>query len=357
MHSDTQNQLIDKHYAEGALIPQLDTYGDNPVCIRLTAEERLSGKTRLETIQEILKYYHRDGFVVLEDAIDGDLVDRLYTRMVEDNAVYVKKPQLHWNQGVDTGNTSQIPPLTPEWLHRDFYANPHMIRIVENILGPRPELRFINSNIAIPGGTGRQAVHSDVHHAYPDIPFGMVMNIYLQDSDEDNGVTEVWCGTHNCAPRKDQQISLDIGWIKKSYLQDRAKVRPPVQPKVKKGSICFRDLRLWHAGMPNKSDHHRIMLAIDYFAEWYQCPMKTKLPLSMKETVKREWEGISTEGVEWVDGDLNSLDMNFFLNMTQDPSLYLEQTTKGFEDWRARSKGHYKFDKKIVTEENYWTPD
>jgi hypothetical protein len=109
--------------------------------------------------------------------------------------------------------------------------------------------------------------------------------------------------------------------------------------------------------MPNKSDHHRIMLAIDYFAQWYQCPMKTKLPLCMKETIEREWEGISTAGVEWVDGDLNSLDLNFFLNMTQDPSLYLEQTEKGFEDWRARATGEYKFDTKKVTEQNYWTPE
>jgi hypothetical protein len=200
-------------------------------------------------------------------------------------------------------------------------------------------------------------VHSDVHHAYPAIPFGLVMNIYLRDSDESNGVTEVWCGTHNYAAREDQQVSLERGWIKKSYIQERAKVKPPVQPKVKKGSICFRDLRLWHAGMPNKSDHHRIMLAIDYFAQWYQCPMKTKLPLSMKETIEREWEGISTAGVEWVDGDLNSLDLNFFLNMTQDPSLYLEQTEKGFEDWRARATGEYKFDTKKVTEQNYWTPE
>ncbi|KAG0650434.1 Kanamycin B dioxygenase [Hyphodiscus hymeniophilus] len=344
-------------YVDGALVPEVDKHGDNPVVIRLTDEERLSGKTKPETIQEILKYYHRDGFVVLENAIDEHLVDRLYNRMVQDNAVYIQKPQMRYNQGVDTGNISQIPPLTPEWLHRDFYANPHMIRVVENILGPRPELRFINSNVAVPGGTGRQAVHSDVHHAYPEIPFGLVMNIYLQDSDESNGITEVWCGTHNCAARKDQQASLERGWIKKSYLQERAKVKRPVQPKVKKGSICFRDLRLWHAGMPNKSDHHRIMLAIDYFAQWYQCPMKTKLPLSMKETIEREWEGISTEGVEWVDGDLDSLDLNFFLNMTQDPLLYLEQTDRGFEDWRARATGQYNFDTNKVTEENYWTPE
>lgn len=344
-------------YVEGALIAGVQRYGDNPVVIRLTDEELHSGRTRSDTIQECLKYFHKDGLVVLENAIDEGLVDRLYDRIVQDNKEYLQKKHLHWNQGASTGNVSQMPPLTPEWLDRDFYANPHMIRVVENLLGPKPELRFINSNVACPGGTSRQAVHSDVSHAYPDIPFGLVMNIYLQDSDAENGVTEIWCGTHNAYPRGQQQVSPDRGWIKKDHLQERAKVKPPVQPKLKKGSICFRDLRLWHAGMPNKSPRHRIMLAIDYFARWYQCPMTIKLPLSMKDQIEREWKGISTAGVEWVEEELNSLDEAFFLNMTQDPSQYLLQTEKGFQDAKGRETGKYMFDTVKVTDQNYWTPE
>jgi hypothetical protein len=48
-------------YVEGALIPDTDKHGDNPVVIRLTDEERISGKTDPQTIQEILTYYHKDG--------------------------------------------------------------------------------------------------------------------------------------------------------------------------------------------------------------------------------------------------------------------------------------------------------
>lgn len=42
------------------------------------------------------------------------------------------------------------------------------------------------------------------------------------------------------------------------------KIRPPVQPVVERGDIMIRDLRLWHAGMPNSSDKHRIMLGLGY---------------------------------------------------------------------------------------------
>lgn len=160
------------HYVDGALVPNTQKHGDNPVVIRLTDDERTSGTTKHETIQDLLKYLHRDGFVVLENAIEDHLVDRLYNRMVKDNKRLLTQSHMQYNQGEGPKNVSQIPPLTPDWLSRDFYANPAMIRVCENYLGPKPELRFLNSNVAIPGGTSRQAVHSDVYHSYPEIPFG-----------------------------------------------------------------------------------------------------------------------------------------------------------------------------------------
>jgi ectoine hydroxylase-related dioxygenase (phytanoyl-CoA dioxygenase family) len=342
-------------YFEGRLIPDIDQYGENPVVIRLTDEERISCHTKPETLQQCLTIFHRDGFVVLENAIDDDLVDKLYNRMVEENEIYLGKKFMQWNQGAATKNVSQIPPLTPEWLKKDFYANPHMLSILENLLGPRPEIRFLNANVAVPGATGRQAVHSDVNHDYPSIPFGVVMNTYLQDSDAGNGVTEIWCGTHNRYRRDEQQAQKESGWIKKEAIQSRAKERPPVQPKVRKGSICFRDLRLWHAGMPNTSDKHRIMLAIDYFAQWYQCPMMLRLPIASKAEVE-SW-GINTAGIEWVEGKFDHLEQPFYLNMTQDPEMYIKQTPQGVEDWRARKTGKFEFDRGVVTDQNYWTPE
>ena len=178
-------------YFEGALLPAIDQRGDNPVVIRLSDQELESGITRPETIQQCLYHYHRDGFVVLENAIPESLVDSLYSKIVSDTDIYVGKKFQQWNQGEATKNVSVVPPLTPEWLRRELYANVHMMRVIENVLGPKPELRFINSNVAIPGATGRQAVHSDVNHKYPPIPFGIVVNTYLQDSDKKNGVTEV----------------------------------------------------------------------------------------------------------------------------------------------------------------------
>lgn len=353
--ADTNTSASRARYVDGALIPDVQQSGDNPIVIRLTDEERIAGVTRPETIQQCLYAFHRDGFVVLENAIDDSLIDGLYHKMVEENDTYLSKSFLQFNQGAAPKNVSQPPPLSKEWLREELYANVHMMKVIENLLGPKPELRFINANVAMPGGTGRQAVHSDVNHKFPSIPFGIVINTYLQDSDESNGVTEVWCGTHDCYPQEKQQIHKESGWITKAAIQERAQTRPPIQAKVKKGSICFRDLRLWHAGMPNNSDHHRIMLAIDYFAQWYQCPMKIKLPSSMRHEIEDQWN-MSTAGVEWVDGEIDHLNQAFYLNMSQDPSMYIVQTKDGVEDWRARLSGKFEFDRGVVSDQNYWTP-
>lgn len=73
--------------------------------------------------------------------------------------------------------------------------------------------------------------------------------------------------------------------------------------------------------------------------------------------MEREWSGVSTLGVDWVDGDLESTDIPFYLNMSQDPSMYLLQTPDGVQDWKARVTGEYNFDKAKVSSQNYWTAE
>lgn len=52
--------------------------------------------------------------------------------------------------------------------------------------------------------------------------------------------------------------------VRPEVVEERRKVRPPIQPVCGKGDIMLRDLRTWHAGMPNESDGYRIMLALGY---------------------------------------------------------------------------------------------
>ena len=52
--------------------------------------------------------------------------------------------------------------------------------------------------------------------------------------------------------------------VKPEVVEQRRKIRPPIQPHASKGDMMIRDLRTWHAGMPNESAEDRIMIAIGY---------------------------------------------------------------------------------------------
>jgi ectoine hydroxylase-related dioxygenase (phytanoyl-CoA dioxygenase family) len=121
----------------------------------------------------------------------------------------------------------------------------------------------------------RQPVHEDADFAHPTHPFALVVNVPLITFTPDNGSTEVWLGTHTgelsgLHVQDGAHGDRASGRIKPHLLEERRKVRGPTQPVIEKGSIVIRDLRLWHAGMPNFTNEIRVMLAMSKYAP--DCP-------------------------------------------------------------------------------------
>lgn len=111
----------------------------------------------------------------------------------------------------------------------------------------------------------------------------MALNINLVDTTPENGSTEIWLGTPRISEYDD--IVPGVIGIKPEKLEARRKIRPPCYPTIKRGSVVLRDIRTWHAGMPNHTDQTRIMLAFGYQAAWHGCNLFTPLPESLRETV------------------------------------------------------------------------
>lgn len=134
----------------------------------------------------------------------------------------------------------------------------------------------------LPGASpSRQPVHSDADFQHLDHPFALVINIPLIAMTPENGSTELWLGTHSgdgVAAQEGAHGERASGRIREDRLAARRAERPPCQPGVRKGSVVVRDLRLWHAGMPNVSadDEVRVMLAMIHFAPWYRNPMRLR---------------------------------------------------------------------------------
>lgn len=124
----------------------------------------------------------------------------------------------------------------------------------------------------------RQSVHKDSAFEHPGCPYYFIANIPLCDFSVENGSTEFWLGSSVYTTIKDQQTVQEdrvvsgkqykagerIPWISPDATEARRAVRPPIQPEARRGDIMIRDLRTWHAGMPNSSDRHRIMLGLGY---------------------------------------------------------------------------------------------
>lgn len=162
----------------------------------------------------------------------------------------------------------------------------------------------------LPGASPqRQPVHSDADFSHPDHPFALVVNIPLVTMTPHNGTTELWLGTHRLLPGPAAQVGgarrgggRASGCIRPALLAARQggangdgmemEVRGPSRPVVRKGSVVVRDLRLWHAGMPNASGEVRVMLAMIHFAAWYRSRMK----LALGEDVRSVLAGLEAEG-------------------------------------------------------------
>ncbi|CAF0901505.1 unnamed protein product [Didymodactylos carnosus] len=248
--------------------------------IVLSSSERSGRLFSSHNIQRILEALHTHGIIVLKDIIDPTHLDALNEFMLSEVDSLVKVAQLNFN----TKNIQHAPPLLPlSLLYEDIYMNPFLLQAVQLYLGAQPKFNFISGNTALAHGLTRQPVHSDANFHHPQCPFCLVANIPLIEMDVSTGSTELWPGTH-IFTRNDQ---IEEGFEIKKYLMEG---RECLQPTVKKGSVVLRDLRLWHAGMPNPSDRTRCMLALGYVSNWYRNDYRVPVPEAV--------ETILTEGME-----------------------------------------------------------
>jgi hypothetical protein len=291
----------------GSYTPTL--YDQTVHTIQISEPLRLSGKPTLDLIAEGAAFLHRDGIIVLENAINPSHLDTLNLKLSAEALEIANKPDWHFNFGKETLNMDQAPPPTAPLMYKDVWCNPFAAAILSATLGPNPVIHYANGNTALGPASGRQPVHSDCEFAHPiNFPFAYVINIPLVDVSPSNGSTEVWPGSHHVSVA-DAHVSTPgehmLG-IRPELLAERAQHSPPIQPHIKKGSLIIRDLRLWHAGMPNRTSEPRVMLAFVAQPAWFQGRSRIKLPVSVRSLVKA-WEAEERLSycAEWVEGEVD----------------------------------------------------
>ncbi|GAA5993724.1 hypothetical protein JCM11641_003021 [Rhodosporidiobolus odoratus] len=273
-------------------LPSLPT---QPSFINLSDEEKAAGKWSRATMQRALEILHRDGLLAISNAVDLDHVRALSDSMMA-TAKEIKSSKTSieaYNHGIASNFLMSAPLTDPALLFEDVFANPFIVAIVEAYLGPNVNLSILTANCAIANTTERQPVHKDAPWLHPNAPYMLNTNLALSDFTPENGSTEFWLGSHNCSTASDQLWpSLDSGTplcdVSPRAIAERAKVRPGAQVEVPMGTITLRDMRTWHAGMPNSTNEDRIMTAVGYSASWFPEPeKKEEAPLSAKPLLTR----------------------------------------------------------------------
>jgi len=76
----------------------------------------------------------------------GDLMVMLEERRVYEVPPGTSNLKSKTNVTVGCGNYIQFPPLYPQYIFEDVFANRIVGTILSNILGPQPELRYLGTN-------------------------------------------------------------------------------------------------------------------------------------------------------------------------------------------------------------------
>lgn len=253
------------------------------VSIAISPEEVASGQMSAEHLSAAVDAVRTDGFVILEDVVDTAHLDVLHERLLEDLLLLQARTDgpFNWH----AGNVQQDPPPFPPYLFKDVLVNEMVIAVTSAILGPGIINNMYSGNTALPSDQ-RQPVHADTGHLWPvsvmDVahpPSQLVVNIATVDVSAENGSTEIWPGTH-------VELAVGVGEdikIPADILERRRAEVPPIQASYRRGSAVIRDVRLWHAGMPNTTSEPRPMMATIHNSYWLNTGTPLRFPKGTEE--------------------------------------------------------------------------
>lgn len=233
-----------------------------------------------ENREAALRALKEDGFVVLQDVVETTHLDTLHERMIADIALLQQRTDAPYNW--NTGNLQQDPPPFPPYLFADVLLNEQVIAVTRALLGGGVKNMLYTGNTAMPS-EDRQPVHADFGQMWPNIEVAhpaarIIVNVPTVDVSPENASTELWPGTHlDVSTHSDTDIKIPA-----DVLTARRKTAPPIQPNIKKGSILLRDQRLWHAGMPNRTQTPRPMIAMMHVCGWMESGTPLTFPVEYK---------------------------------------------------------------------------
>jgi ectoine hydroxylase-related dioxygenase (phytanoyl-CoA dioxygenase family) len=238
--------------------------------VKVSARERDAGAIELESLLEATRRLRTAGYVVLEDVLEGGLVEALAS-----GAARRLSPKRR-----PSGQVNIWAPRERPFNDTAVVANPVVTQVLRNVLGERILRAEYWIKARLPGEGYEQYIHRDRKHLYPELglalpPWAIAASFALTDFREETGATEVWPGSHGIVG---DELHLTEAQAAQVH-SERILMRP--------GSVALRDLRLWHRGMPNRSDELRMMLDVVYHRDFGVLNRAGEPVLTLEEYLER----------------------------------------------------------------------
>jgi ectoine hydroxylase-related dioxygenase (phytanoyl-CoA dioxygenase family) len=191
----------------------------------------------------------RDGYTILEQVIEPELVDALADDLLRLEQCYDVVPADNSFEGDKTVRIYNL--LAFGTLYEAIPVHREVLPVVEQVLD-RGCLVSSLSSIAIDPGETAQPIHADdqlIPLAKPHVPTVCNTMWALTDFTEANGATRVIPGSHL-----------------RDHSPDYGQPYDSIPAEMPKGSVLVWHGSLWHGGGANTSDERRVGIAMNYCA-------------------------------------------------------------------------------------------
>lgn len=249
-----------------------------------STREQGEGKLSQEQLAQALETLRTDGYVVLEGVIPKRLAEEIRIACIPVLKRYVEENEKVLDPSrIGHGISGMQPLWEMPFMDPQVIANPVVLQVVEGALGEDFFLSFYNTNNSWPG-SGTQRVHRDSHPLFEDFPHplpvcSLVVNIPLVDFTGETGATELWPGTHlytgSCPGGENNFDALAAG-------------KPSMRMAMPVGALAVRDMRMWHRGMPNRTENVRTMLAVMYNRRFSRSDNRMDIPRQVWEQLPED---------------------------------------------------------------------
>ncbi len=245
---------------------------------------------------QLIEEFKINGFIVLEDFISTDKLDRIYEAWIPIRDREIERQGDDPNRGLN--RYAILIPFEYPFVDPEIFEHPTLVKLFENVLGDDYICQNYNSNTPFPGSV-YQRWHRDVDLIFPGLmtpTISVALRIPLVDATVENGSIEVLPSSHYIA---DEEVCYkEIDGRRGKWFDHVLGEGPnrkgnyyPIRLNVKRGTVWLYDPRLFHRGTPNVSDHSRDELSMGFSRPWFT---NQRMHINAENTIPRSlWDSLS----------------------------------------------------------------